>query len=216
MRYIWQFSFGGLVNLSSSTKLNVRTVYTRAYPYVIWIALVAKLNIGQFASHINPPHFMSAKCTAYTVVPVYINVLKNCISVKCKIHVMLMVYFCIFQYTCRARVYHSFYTQMNEATTSESVQTLAKEHIDIILECGYTKSITALTVDDKEDILKALCLHNIIFKCKAELDQMKEGLRTLGVATALEVLPDTFQCLFTSVEETLTPGNLLIVGDNKN
>ena len=61
---IWWF---GKFKLSSSVKLNVRTVYIHPYPYVNWIALVAKLNTCQFTSHTNLSNFMSAKCTAYTV-----------------------------------------------------------------------------------------------------------------------------------------------------
>ena len=76
----------------------------------------------------------------------------------------------------------------------------------MMLDVGFTKSPTAVTLTDKEDIVKALCSHHIIFRCKAELDQIKGGLNTLGVATAIEVLPDTFQCLFTATEEMLSPG----------
>ena len=54
-----------LANLSSSTKLNVHTVYTRLYPYMMWIALVSKLNTRQFTSHTNSPNFMSTKYTVY-------------------------------------------------------------------------------------------------------------------------------------------------------
>ena len=89
-----------------------------------------------------------------------------------------------------------------QATTEESVQSLARE----VLESGFTKVASANTLADRENLIKSLCLHHTIFKCKAELDQLKEGLQTLGVAAAIKVLPDTFECLFTTTEEIVTSG----------
>ena len=86
------------------------------------------------------------------------------------------------------------------------------EYVETIVESGFTKAPMTITLKDKEDIIKALCLHHIILKCKAELDQLKEGLRVLGVATAIEVIPETFQSLFTASEEILTPGSYIFVG----
>lgn len=100
------------------------------------------------------------------------------------------------------------YTQVTQATTEECVRNLVEEHTEMMFDSGFTKPPTAVALSDKEHIIKALCLHHIILKCKAELDQIKDGLRTLGVATAIEVLPEAFQCLFTAAEDLkmITPG----------
>ena len=100
-------------------------------------------------------------------------------------------------------------TQITEATTDESVRSFASEYSDMLLESGFTKASSAITLADREDMIKSLCLHHIIFKCKGELDQLKEGLCTLGVAAAIKVLPDTFECLFTTTKEILTPDKQL-------
>lgn len=82
--------------------------------------------------------------------------------------------------------------QITQATTEGSVQSLAKEYSEMVLESGFTKAASAITLADRENLIKSLCLHHTIFKCKAELDQLKEGLHTLGVAVAIKVLPDVF------------------------
>ena len=89
------------------------------------------------------------------------------------------------------------------------MQNVVKENSELILDAGFTKSPSTVQLTDKEDIARALCLHYIVFKCKAELDQLKGGLHTLGVQTAMEVLPDEFKCLFTATKEILSPGTFV-------
>ena len=74
------------------------------------------------------------------------------------------------------------------------------------MDCGFMKSPDNVTYSDKDAIVKAMCLHHVIFRCKGELDQMKDGLGTLGVAKAIQVMPDTFKILFTASEQELTAG----------
>ena len=52
---------------------------------------------------------------------------------------------------------------------------------ELLLECGYYKPPSVVDLNDKEEIVKAVSLHHVIFKSKAELDQLKDGLQTLGV-----------------------------------
>ena len=57
--------------------------------------------------------------------------------------------------------------------------------------------------------MKALSLQFIILKSKGELNQLKNGLRTLGVADAMERSPVLFQSVFTAIGHVeLTPGKL--------
>lgn len=60
---------------------------------------------------------------------------------------------------------------------------------------------------DKSTVVKAICLHYIIFRCKAELDQLKSGLGALGVANSMQANPILFEKMFTvSGQVKLTPG----------
>ena len=79
------------------------------------------------------------------------------------------------------------------------------------MECGYCKPSSAVDLEDKEGIVKAISLHFLIFKAKAELDQLKDGLQILGVASAMQAMPDTFLPLFTvdlTEGAVLTPGRV--------
>ena len=86
----WWFLIGGLVNLSSSTKLNVHAVYTHWYPYMIWISLAATLNTRQFISHTqtlcvpNVQHIVSYSKNCYV----------SCMEFMCLIEMLglLIVY----------------------------------------------------------------------------------------------------------------------------
>lgn len=80
---------------------------------------------------------------------------------------------------------------------------------ELLLECGYYKPPSVVDLNDKEEIVKAVSLHHVIFKSKAELDQLKDGLQTLGVGSAIKAMPDAFLPLFTAdlnAGALLTPG----------
>ena len=70
--------------------------------------------------------------------------------------------------------------------------------MDTLLECGYCKPFASLSLSDREDLLHALALHFIILRPKAELDQLKEGLASVGVAESMEMYPEILKSLFVS------------------
>ncbi len=47
---------------------------------------------------------------------------------------------------------------------------------DIIIDAGYSKPITALTMMEKGALVKALKLHYTLLKSLAEINQLKDGL----------------------------------------
>ena len=51
--------------------------------------------------------------------------------------------------------------------------------------------------------LLRLYAYTILTLTEGDIDQMKEGLHTPGVATAIKAMPETFLSIFTSSEETL-------------
>ena len=50
--------------------------------------------------------------------------------------------------------------------------------------------------DNKMKLVQGLIVHDAISKCKIVLDQLREGLQTLGFGARLSVLPDLFKELF--------------------
>jgi len=73
---------------------------------------------------------------------------------------------------------------------------VVKNNSVLLVECGYFKPSSAVDSEDKEGIVKAVSLH--FFKAKAELDQLKDGLYILGVASVMQAMLDTFLPLFTA------------------
>lgn len=80
---------------------------------------------------------------------------------------------------------------------------------ELLIECGFNKSISTIKLTDKDCIVNIISLHHLILKVKAELDQLKSGLEILGVAAAMKAHSELFQPLFTNMGRAkLTPGML--------
>lgn len=73
------------------------------------------------------------------------------------------------------------------------------EGIDFTLDAGYTKPITAITLDGRAEIMKALMLHYTLYRNKAVLNQLKSGLTTLGVLSVMTKYPQVLKPFFVAV-----------------
>lgn len=91
-----------------------------------------------------------------------------------------------------------------------SLQEVCSEGLDLILESGFNKPITAITLDHKKELATTLMLHYTLYRNKAALDQLKSGLSVLGVADAMSEYSELLKPFFTGVEQTpLTAGKCL-------
>ena len=96
------------------------------------------------------------------------------------------------------QVYHSFTLyQICAASTNEEMQIICEDAADIV-DFGFTKPLVFIGLEDRPSLVKAVSLHHIIFKCKAELDQLREGLGTLGIADAMKSHRSLLEPLFTA------------------
>lgn len=79
-----------------------------------------------------------------------------------------------------------------------------------IRTCVYVKYIFKLLFqnDNKRRVLRSLIVHDAIAKPKMVLDQLREGLRTLGFGERMEKYPDTFKELFVAGEKILTADDI--------
>ena len=81
------------------------------------------------------------------------------------------------------------------------------DNLDILHECGYTKPVMNLNVKDKLDIVHVIGLHSVILKCLAEMDQFRDGLEVLSVASSLKEHPAILEEFFVmNKNSTLTAG----------
>ena len=63
-------------------------------------------------------------------------------------------------------------------------------------DAGVTVPSSSLTVEQIDDITHSLMMHYLVFSCKAELDQLKQGLAELEVLKLLHNHPALFKPLF--------------------
>ncbi len=70
------------------------------------------------------------------------------------------------------------------------LRTLVGSNFDLLNECGFAKPFISITEKDKINIIQTLALHDVLLRCKAELDQFAEGLQSCGVLDAIRQNPD--------------------------
>ena len=68
--------------------------------------------------------------------------------------------------------------QLDTATTDDQLQeVLAEPNVnEAVMSCGISKPISRLTIQNKEEVLKLLCLCDVLFDCKSAIDQFMNGL----------------------------------------
>ena len=80
-------------------------------------------------------------------------------------------------------------------------------HSDVICESGYPKPLMNATLGDKDELIRSVFLHQTIYRCLAELDQLKEGLNVVGMTDEMTKHPDAFFDFFTYINRRkLTAG----------
>jgi len=81
------------------------------------------------------------------------------------------------------------------------------DSLPLLYDTGFTKSINDLTLTDKATIIGSLLDYHLMVKVKAQMDQLKEGLCTLGFLQLLINMPAQWECYFLTQEDKVTAGN---------
>ncbi|XP_019859560.1 PREDICTED: uncharacterized protein LOC109587781 [Amphimedon queenslandica] len=76
--------------------------------------------------------------------------------------------------------------EIQDMTDDLAFQKALSDHCDILFSTGFSKPICNVTIADKEEITRVVALHHTLLQCLAELDQLKKGLRSLGVLSIIE------------------------------
>ncbi len=86
----------------------------------------------------------------------------------------------IFKLCCNVYIIQ---TQLEHAETVHDLhQLLYSDEVDFRYECGVSQPVQTIRMADRYSIISAIALHCSVTMCKAELDQLVEGLRTLEVS----------------------------------
>ena len=82
------------------------------------------------------------------------------------------------------------------------------DHELAILETGYRKPLSILSVSDKAAVASTLKTH-VLARVKPELDQFADGLNSLGVLEAVKSHPQLMTPFFTHIPVVLRAGRVL-------
>ena len=110
-------------------------------------------------------------------------------------------------FMCILRI-HVVPLQIAATSDNSSLRTTVMEFCTEVTECGFTKAIPCITMDDKITLIQTMTLHHVLLRSKAEMDQFCEGLQALGVLNAVREYPDLMRPFFTnSAVQNLTAGD---------
>ena len=94
--------------------------------------------------------------------------------------------------------------------TASDVEKLRQEsmnNIQILDDCGFEKPVARLTLEDKEQLVRAVALHGVLMKSLGEATQFRDGLSALEVNDSMKKNPAIFRPYFCSAEkDILTSG----------
>lgn len=67
---------------------------------------------------------------------------------------------------------------MQSVTTTEELRALLSiDDFSFLFYCGYSKPRTTVAIEDREEIVRAVWLHFVLFHPHAELEQLRKGFR---------------------------------------
>lgn len=84
---------------------------------------------------------------------------------------------------------HALYTvflKIQNATEEYDIREVASKNIDLLIECGFTKPVSLLNLQDKAELIHAITLHKVILCSLAELDQFRSGMSVFGIAESMK------------------------------
>ena len=81
---------------------------------------------------------------------------------------------------------------------------LDSQEFDFRFQCGVGEPAASMTLEDKQRIVDAFCLHYSIFATLTELDQVKQGLTVQKFNVLMEKYPNAVRASFQPVKEVIT------------
>lgn len=91
-------------------------------------------------------------------------------------------------------------TQVQAAATTEELKSLIQTNeYDFRFHCGYSKPVAHMDIADRDEFIRAVWLHYVLFQPYAELQQFQQGLKdTLQLDLLFTLYPQDMWSLFAS------------------
>ena len=102
--------------------------------------------------------------------------------------------------------------QLQNAPSNEILRSLLmQERFTFIMDCGYLKPFSTVTINDVTDIAYAVFMEYVVNRSGQELSQFIDGLETLGVTTLIKSNPQAMKQLFVydAGSKRVTPSYIL-------
>ena len=101
--------------------------------------------------------------------------------------------------------------QLQKCTTTEDLRRfLDSQEFSFRFDAGLCMPSSSITIEQKDEIARSLVTHFVVHTCKAELDQLKEGLVELDVLSLFVRHRESFRSLLVaSGRSSLSPQALL-------
>ena len=81
---------------------------------------------------------------------------------------------------------------------------IGSKEYDFRFDCGVSQSVLSLTLEDRDKIISALCLHYTVLSSLAELEQLRHGLSVCQFSMIFERHSKLFRPLFLHSDESIT------------
>ena len=91
-------------------------------------------------------------------------------------------------------------------STQEFRALLDSQEYNFRFQCGICEPAASVTLEEKQRIVDAFCLHYCIFSTVAELEQLKQGLLVQKFSTLMEKYPDAVRTAFQPAKQIITSG----------
>lgn len=103
--------------------------------------------------------------------------------------------------------------QVQDATSSDKLQDLLMDEIDLLAESGCNIPIAHVTLNNRRIIVATVALHRCLLKAKAEVDQFRQGLahESGPLLKLLAEKPEDFESWFCITKEQLSAGVYSII-----
>ena len=79
---------------------------------------------------------------------------------------------------------------------------------EFFMECGITKLVMSIKLDDKSTASSALCLHYAVLGSRAELEQLKRGLQNAKLRTLKDKHAHLFKEIFLHSQNPITADSI--------
>jgi len=98
------------------------------------------------------------------------------------------------------------------ANNKEEIQQQCMENIEKLDECGFKRPIIRLTLEGKDDLIRAVALHWVLLKSLGETTQFRDGLSVLNVHESMQKNPKIFMPYFCWIEADVLSSGTYVAG----